>query len=221
MKIPTVMLSMLEKAINHYLALDPVSIKRLAVHSGKTVAVDVRGPEMVFYIGITNEGVLVFNKEPDVVDTRLLGSPVALMKMGISSQPEETENILFSGDVKIEGDIELGQELKIILNEIEPDFEERLSEYTGDVIAHQVGNLFRAGKRWGGRSVETLEQDMAEYLQEETGQLPVREEVDAFLSGVDSLRSDVDRMEARVRRLQAFLSNSSGDSPGEKQGQDA
>ena len=201
MKIPGVMTTILEKSINRFLGLDPVAKEDLARHSGKTIAIEMRGLDMLFYIGLTDEGVAVFSEEPEQIDARLVGTPVALMKMGLSSGGRETEDILFSCVVEIVGDIELGQQLKKILNEIDVDFEEQLSRITGDVVAHQVGNLIREGKRWGERSVASLEMDVAEYLQEETGQLPRAEEVDEFVSAIDVLRSDADRLEARVVRL--------------------
>lgn len=201
MKIPATFLTAIEKAINRYLALDPVSLERLSSYCDKTVAVEISGLNFTFYILIKDKGVVVFQQEPDKIDTWLVGTPVSLMKMGLSNKAVETENILFSGEVEIRGDVELGQALKTVFNEIDVDPEEQLSKITGDVVAHQVGNLVRGGMQWGRNSLQTLELDLAEYLQEEIHFVPRREEVDSFLSAVDQLRSDVDRMEARVKRL--------------------
>lgn len=201
MKVPSVMLPILEKAVNRYLALDPVALKQLGLYAGKTIAIEVRGLDMLFYIGIAADGVVVFENQPELVDARLIGTPLALAKMGMSDKAEDSEKLLFSGDVEIQGDVEFGQQIKNILNEIEVDFEEQLSKFTGDVIAHQVGNLVRAGNHWGGKVLDTLQQDAAEYLQYETQQLPVREEVEEFLDGVDAARLDADRLDARVSRL--------------------
>ena len=201
MKIPATFLTAIEKAINRYLALDPVSLERLSSYRDKTVAVEISGLNFTFYILIKDKGVVVFQQEPDKIDTWLVGTPVSLMKMGLSNKAVETENILFSGEVEIRGDVELGQALKTVFNEIDVDPEEQLSKITGDVVAHQVGNLVRGGMQWGRNSLQTLELDLAEYLQEEIHFVPRREEVDSFLSEVDQLRSDVDRMEARVKRL--------------------
>jgi ubiquinone biosynthesis protein UbiJ len=43
--------------------------------------------------------------------------------------------------------------------------------------------------------------DIQEYLQEEAGLLPTRYEIEAFLSLVDILRDDMERVEARIERL--------------------
>ncbi len=201
MKIPTTFLTAIEEAINRYLALDPVSLARLSAYCDKIVAVEVSGLNFAFYITIKEKGVIVSWQEPDHIDTWLIGTPVSLMKMGLSNKAVDTENIMFSGEVEIRGDVELGQALKTVFNEIDVDPEEQLSKITGDVVAHQVGNLVRGGAQWGKKSLQTLEFDLAEYLQEEIHLVPRREEVSSFLSEVDQLRSDVDRMEARVKRL--------------------
>jgi len=203
MKIPTVLLSVVEKAIDRYLSLDPSAKQKLGEYNEKVVAVELRGFDLVFYVKIVTDGVSVFKEAPEEIDTWLIGTPVSLLNMAVTKQGQDSENILFSGDVEIKGDVELGQALKKILNEIEIDLEEQLSKITGDVIAHQVGNLARSSKAWSKNAIDTLQLNTAEYLQEESQQLPRRDEVDKFISSVDLIRSDIDRMEARVNRLLA------------------
>jgi len=203
MKIPAVFLSVIEKAINRYLSLDPVATQKLHEFDEKIIAVELRGFDLIFYVKIVADGVSVSKEAPEEIDTWLIGSPVSLLNMAAAKQGQDSENILFSGDVEIKGDVELGQALKKILNEIEIDLEEQLSKITGDVIAHQVGNLARSSKAWSKKTIDTLQLNTAEYLQEESQQLPRRHEVDKFIFSVDLIRSDIDRMEARVNRLLA------------------
>ena len=47
-----------------------------------------------------------------------------------------------------------------------------------------------------------LVQNVAEYLQEEGRDVPSRTEAEEFLQGVDKLRDDVDRLEARLKLLE-------------------
>ena len=92
-----------------------------------------------------------------------------------------------------------------ILDGIDIDWEEHLSRVTGDVLAHQVGNVARGMLEWGRNTLDTVSRDVAEYLHEESRDLPTRGEVDEFLARIDTLRLDVDRLEARVQRLQAWI----------------
>jgi ubiquinone biosynthesis protein UbiJ len=110
---------------------------------------------------------------------------------------------LFSGAVEIQGDSELGHRFGNLLGELDIDWEEHLSKLTGDLLAHQTGNLVRGVGAWGHAARASLAQDLPEYLQEELRLLPSRIEVEEFLAEVDHLRDDAERLEQRIRRLTA------------------
>lgn len=203
MKPPALFFSALGLALNSYLRLDADTLRRLGALAGKVIAIELRGLDLTFYLlphakGIRIEGAY----DAGVPDALLSGAPFALARLGIAKHEKGT---LFGGDVEIRGDIELGQHFKAILDGIEIDWEEHLSRVTGDVIAHQVGNAARGMLAWGRTTRDTISRDVAEYLHEESRDLPTRGEVDEFLSGIDKLRSDADRLEARVQRLQGWL----------------
>ena len=131
-------------------------------------------------------------------DARLIGTPLAFARLGLSGD----RSALHTGDIQISGDTELGQQLRDILAAMDIDWEEHLSKFTGDVIAHQAGNAARASQRWAQQSSAALLQDTGEYLQYERELLPDRVQVETFMQQVDVLRDDVERLEARVLRLQ-------------------
>ena len=54
---------------------------------------------------------------------------------------------------------------------------------------------------WSKQTLKTLGKDIAEYLQEETGDLPRREEVAQFINDVDELRDAVERTAARASKV--------------------
>ena len=54
---------------------------------------------------------------------------------------------------------------------------------------------------FGRRAGDTLARNTAEYLTEESRDLPARVEVEEFLEDVDRLREAVDRLESRVAAL--------------------
>lgn len=197
--LPTAIAAILETAINQVLLLDPETIERLKGLQGKVIAIELKGLNACFYLIPQQEGLNVFGHFEGEPDTILRGTPVAMAKMGLA---EEAGDVLFEGDVEISGDVELGQQFRDILDGLDIDWEEHLSHVTGDIVAHKVGNLVRGAMRWGKQTTDTLGQDAAEYLQEESRDLPNRGEVENYLKGVDTLRSDVDRMEVRVSRIE-------------------
>lgn len=105
--------------------------------------------------------------------------------------------------MQINGDAETAQVFSRLLRRADLDWEELLSRYTGDVAAHQIGNAIRDLGRWGRDAASRLAQDVAEYLQYESRDLPPRREVEAFITEVDRLRDDTERLEARLKRAAA------------------
>jgi ubiquinone biosynthesis protein UbiJ len=198
--LPTLVCASLEAAVNRVLRLDPDTLDRLSTLSGKVIAVELHGLNTALYLVPEKAGLNVFSHFDGAPDTTLRGTPLALARMGLEKHAGDS---LFAGDVEIAGDTELGQEFRAILDGLDIDWEEQLSMVMGDAVAHQVGQFVRGAAGWGKKTLETLSRDAAEYLQEESRELPNSGEAETFLTDVDELRSDVDRIEARVKRLES------------------
>ena len=119
------------------------------------------------------------------------------------SPARKAEGALRGGGVRIEGDAEVAQKFRDLLAEAQPDFEEELARVIGDVAARRVANVARDLLDWGRKAAGSFTGSVVEYLQEEGRDLPTRVEVDEFLEGVDRLRDDTERLEARLARLEA------------------
>lgn len=192
----------LETAVNNYLHLAPESLAQLGRLQGKVIAVELRGTGQTLYLLPDQDGLLIQGHLEGEPDATLSGTPVSFAELSFSRNPNR---VLFRGDVEISGDIKLGQDFKRILDELDVDWEEVLSHYTGDVIAHKLGDLLRGIHQWGKHSLTTLGQNGAEYLQQESFDLPFKDEVRPFLKEVNQVRDNVERLAARVARLQQNL----------------
>ena len=64
-----------------------------------------------------------------------------------------------------------------------------------------LARLVRAGASWSAHAAGTAINNLAEYLAHESADLVSRNEGEQFLRGVDALREDVDRAQARLERL--------------------
>ena len=190
----------LESALNRYLRLDPDATRRLAALHGKVVGLEVLGAGLRLYLVPDEAGGLQVLPPSDAPpDCWLRGTPLDLARSG---DLRAGAGQIFEGRVRIEGDTGLAQRFGTILADLDIDWEEQLSRLTGDVVAHEVGRAARAAVRYAGRSRETVEQNVREYLQEEARVLPTRFEVQELLDAVDVLRDDVERLGARIERLQ-------------------
>ena len=205
-ELPTAIAAVLETAINQVIQLDPDTVEQFQQIQGKVIAIELQGLNVTLYLmpqGPQEKGLNVFGHFEGEPDTVLRGTPIAMAKMGLA---KNAGDVLFEGDVEISGDVELGQQFREILDGLDIDWEEHLSHLTGDIIAHKMGNLVRGVLGWSKQTADILGQDAAEYLQEESRELPNRREVDGLLKNIDILRSDVDRMDMRVSRLKGRLS---------------
>lgn len=191
-------LAALEQAINAALALDPHTVNRLRRMDDKVIALALEGLGFTLYLQSLDGHLRPMAAWDGPVDTTLRGAPFSLLRMGRGRTGEG----LFRGGVEIDGDVELGQQFQRVFEKIDIDWEEHLSRLCGDVIAHQLGNVVRDLRHWAERSLDHLQKDAADYLQEEREALPLEWEVEEFYQQVDTLRSDVDRMEARLKRLE-------------------
>lgn len=206
MTIKPLLISALETALNQYLALDQDSGYFLTPLAGKVIAVTVLPFNETIYLCPTTDSIQCLDQFPGQADTRLTGSMLAMGLMGLSSTPMRS---IFSGEVKIEGDMHTGRKFQELFAKLDIDLEEKLSQFTGDIIAHKVANFFRAGQNWGKESLETFKLNAKEFLQEETRDLPAAPEVDIYAAHVDELRTDVDRLQSRIERLKNTLQNKS------------
>lgn len=191
-------------AINRYLDYDPEVPKQLVKMQGKVVELHFQQLEFSLFIVITADGLDIRDEFENEADTKISGSPLALAMMGLH---ESSTSSLFSGDVVIQGDSELGGQFQTFLENIEVDWEEPLSKITGDVVANQLGNAVRDLSAWIQETTKTNGLNVSEYFREEQHLLPSRFEVNKFKKGVDELRLSVDRLEAKVQRLIANKQN--------------
>ena len=161
---------------------------------GKLIAIRVRDTGLSGYFEIDRGGLLLstnHDAEPDVVIT---GSLVALALMA-------GEDSIRDGSLDLTGDAATAQAFQQLLEHARPDIEEELSTVIGDTAAHGLGEFARAVGRWARETRSIMGDNIREYLQEESRDVPSRYEVEQFSRSVNQLRDDVDRLAARVGRL--------------------
>ena len=204
MSIAEIAARTLQGAFNRCLAFDSLSRERFAKLQGKVIAIELLGVGVTVFVMPEAEQVVLHAHYEGDADVTLSGSPFAFARMGLADDSADT---LFKGDVSLTGDSALGQHFGEVIKGLEIDWEEMASRVMGDVLAHKLGDVVREGATWSRDNFASSQQTLADYLQEELRQLPVRDEVDGFMAEVDTLRNDVDRAEARLNRLLNKLSS--------------
>ena len=161
---------------------------------GKVIAIRVRDTALASYFTINEDTVELsaeHDAEPDVVIT---GSLVTLALLA-------GEDSIRDGSLDLTGDAATAQAFQQLLAHAKPDIEEELSGFIGDTAAHGLGKIARGVGRWARESRSIMRDNIREYLQEESRDVPSRYEVERFSKDVNTLRDDVDRLAARLDRL--------------------
>lgn len=188
----------LESLLNQYLNLDPNSEARLAKLEGKTLKLIIK-PITLFFI-FEKQGIKIKQNLDDAqVDASIEGYPLAFIQLHFSHKAQAPN--LFKQDLTISGDIDFGQDVRELFSELDIDWEEYLSKFTGDIIAHSLMNVFKDLTECTEQVSESMQQNLTEYLQEEIKILPNREEVSDFCDEVDALSLKADRLQAKVDLL--------------------
>jgi ubiquinone biosynthesis protein UbiJ len=188
--------STIENVLNRGLPRSPRARALCRELAGKRLGVDVRGMTRLL-IESTGDTLRITRDASAETETEVSGGPFSLLALA----GESPDAVLQRGDVEIRGDTALAQKYHELALLLRPDVEEELSLAVGDVAAHQIGRVARAAFSFGRRAATTTVRNVAEYLAHERADLVPRAEGDQLLKGVDTLREDVDRAEARLAQL--------------------
>lgn len=196
MDLPLPLAFAIQQGIATVLRLDPHTGKSLSELDGKVVRVEVTAPALTFHLIIIDNQVDVeggFDAEPD---TTITGSAVDLLSL------RSKNDALYTGAVKISGDMGTGEHLRTIISNIELDLEEVVAPITGDAIAHQLGRFGSQLGAWFSDTGDSMKRNTSEYLQEETEMLAPNSEVKRYCTEIDELREQADRLAARLSVLE-------------------
>lgn len=197
----TFVLTTLQKAFHRYLSLDPASEDRLAALEGRRVSLTL-GKAIVFYIVFSDRKISFLSEIEGSPDTIIKGNPLSLFRMTLTKGNRKS---FFEDDVSIEGNMDVGQQVIALFDELEIDWEEWFSHWVGDVPSYHVGRAVRSLKRFNKTLSEAMWTNVNEYVHEEINFFPSREALMDFFNDVDHLRMALDRLESRIERLEKAL----------------
>ncbi len=193
---------LLDLAGNRLLKLDPDGSSHFSKLEGKIICIELTGIGQRLYLLPGEDGIRVRGTWTDQPDVLLSGPPAAFARLGLLGARSDS---LAARGITIQGDVELSRRFQTLLEGVDLDWEELLSQYVGDFLAHQMGHAAQNVRSWIAGTSATMGANLSEYLQEESRTLASESGVAEFLDAVDVLRADVERLEQRVRRLQSAL----------------
>ena len=185
-----------EKMLNAALRYDPATRIGLARLEGKILAVQITAPALDFFVMPMDDELRLMGNWDGDVDTRITGSLLALVQLSQT----EIHNLKDSG-VTVMGDLTLLADLQRLIKNLDIDWEEMLSQFTGDIIGHQAAQMIRTKFGWAKDRAKSAQRLTGEFLTEELKTLPGKPELEDFYRQIDDLRLAVDRAAARVETI--------------------
>lgn len=186
-----------EFLLNQALEADQESRQHLHAFDNQVLTLEVTDLGLNIAVLITDASIKLDNKAPADADLTLSGDSSALLHL--ARDPDS----LFSSAITLHGNVRLAKQLQDWLQRFDFDWEALLARATGQTLAYPLAQLFRAGFSSLRDNHQALMQTTAEYLREESRLLPDKSEVRQHLEAVDTLQADVERLAARVKRLQS------------------
>jgi ubiquinone biosynthesis protein UbiJ len=186
-----------EFVLNTALAQDLETRQKLEQFNGRCIAINISDIGLIILAVFDQQKIKLSTSDDHESDLRITGSSLDLLKLG--SDPDK----LFSAAIDIHGDVQFAKQLRDLLDGFDFDWEQQLAKITGDTLAYPIAESLRNFASWAKNSHTSMQQNIAEYLKEEAQILPDQSQINSYLSDVDTLRADSDRIIARVERLES------------------
>jgi ubiquinone biosynthesis protein UbiJ len=195
----------IELAMNQLLKLDDDSQQRLKKLSGKSLQVTIKelpwpllfsfSEQIDVRTVITSDN----DSEPEPVDCLIELNLETLPKLKDNSQLTQ---LIQKKQLNLIGDIYVAQTFSALLKDLDVDWEEQLSRYTGDVLAHQTFSSMRTIFDTAKTHIEQGVIELGEYLTQSDSIAVKPSEMIEFSRGVSDLRSSTERLSAKIALLE-------------------
>lgn len=196
--VSTLILPIIAKISNEYLQCDPEMQQRLNPYNGRVLRATITTFDWSFYIKIHNQQLEFIDEDPGFIDAAFKAGISALTKAALS------EKAGISAEIELHGDTAMIQTIINIFKQVEIDWEECIANYTGDAIAHSIGNVARGIKAFHQKIFATNRLNIKEYLQEEVNLLISPFAIDDFCKDVDNFRDEVERITAKISLIENY-----------------
>ena len=209
-------LGAVERLINQFINLDAITRIQFNQLQGKLLRVVIDSPQLsvdVFFDEnkIRLEPTVTGKSEtPSVFEQRPYDKTVAITEatatLHVKSIVELAKLFLADdiGNIPLQGDYHLLQDIQRIIQQAEPDLASHLSPWIGPALAHEIAKIQLAPKHLK-RSLQSHLFFAEDFLKEDTGLFAPRWQMDDLQQDTRQLNQNIDRLEAKIQQLQQQL----------------
>lgn len=192
--------ALIEKALNQALSLDPQVQAKLAPLEGKTIsiALDIRARPWVMCI-CDGRFTVLDDATAQPCDVRLRGTLVGFLRLfkQVDGAQGGVNHALY-----IEGDLHSAQQFQRAMASLSPDFDYALRNRFGE----RLGGILSAGlsqlRSQGEKAKAEMDEQLRDFFSGTNSRCATREEVHTMQQRLNRLRLTLDRLDARVQRLE-------------------
>ncbi|ENU90786.1 MULTISPECIES: ubiquinone biosynthesis accessory factor UbiJ [Acinetobacter] len=209
-------LGAVERIIHHVIDLDAITRIQLNQLQGQLLRVVIDSPQLsvdVFFdenrvrleptVTGQSQSPSIFEQRPfdpqhtlkDATATLHVENTVELVKLLLSDMDQ-------IGNIPLQGDYHLLQDIQKIMQQAEPDLAAHLSPWIGPQLAHELGKVQLAPKQLK-RSLQSHLFFVEDALKEDSGLFAPRWQMDDLNRETRQLNQEIDRLEAKLQQLNA------------------
>ncbi|MBF0263661.1 MAG: SCP2 sterol-binding domain-containing protein [Gammaproteobacteria bacterium] len=197
----TAFYALIESKLNNYCQLDPDYKSNLKMFTGKVILIQIKDPQIQFYLLSNGNSFQVHQHYDGEIDATISASLVNYIFLVLADEKEQQEQVI-NQKVKITGNVKLAQSLQQYFDKLEIDWEEHLSHLTGDTIAYGFSLLADKFKQKYQQTYDEILTKVMHELIDEAQVIVTKEEIISFVHQVDHCRNAVDRIEAKIKKLE-------------------
>ncbi|ESK56122.1 ubiquinone biosynthesis accessory factor UbiJ [Acinetobacter tjernbergiae] len=211
-------LGAVERIIHHVIDLDAITRIQLNQLQGQLLRVVINSPQLSVDVFFDENKVRLEptvtgqSQTPSIFEQRPFDSQSKLTDATATLQVEnvvELVKLLLSdldqiGNIPLQGDYHLLQDIQRIMQQAEPDLAAHLSPWIGPQLAHELGKIQLAPTQLK-RSLQSHLFFVEDTLKEDSGLFAPRWQMDDLNRETRQLNQELDRLEARFQQLHASL----------------
>ena len=205
-----------ERLIHHVIDLDAITRIQLNQLQGKMLRVIIDTPQLSVDVFFDDAKVRLeptitgHSEKPSIFEQRPFDSATSPAEASATLHVKNTIELLKLllsdeiGNIPVQGDYHLLQDIQRIIAQAEPDLAAHLSPWIGPALAHELGKIQLAPKHLK-RSLQSHLFFAEDALKEDTGLLAPRWQMDDLNQDTRLFNQNLDRAEAKIQQLQAKI----------------
>jgi len=191
--------SAIQSIARRLLSLDIEAKNKLPEFESKQIHILVEDLNLAYYFSFKQGDLFVEHQYDGEVNASISGRLSAFIA---AAAAEHSSDSIFKGELNFSGDIATAKQFQTFAQSLNIDWHEPVAQLLGDPIGHSLATGIGKLSGWLFRTAGSVNKDISEYLQEEIRVTPSELEQQHFFQQVDQLRSQTDRLNAKITLLQ-------------------